>query len=466
MTSEGQSAQESYKVIILSRDGDRVLLARSGDQFVLPSVALSAGNRFAETLTAAVRTDWGAEVLCLFDQDALAAIDGTGVRYEIAEHWKTSNKPKAPTQWLSVAALSQDSSIDPRESSAIRKVVAQWHTPTRDSLPGPFARLGWFRELREWIRGVIEPQGLHLGDTFCQKNASPSFSLVRFVTDGPALWFKAVGEPNEREFPITCTLAQLLPVYLPPILATRPGCNGWLALEAEGCKLDETEEIALWRTAATTLARLQIKSLDHGTLLLSAGARDLRTVALSRLVQPFIETMTQLMEEQTKVLPAALNREELLWLGDSIQSALANMEAARVPSALGHLDLNPGNIIVAATKCVFLDWAEAYIGNPFLSFEYLLEHLRARTDISASAEALLIESYCAQWTQVIPPKALREALRLTPLLAVFAYATGNDVWTDPQRLREPATAGYLRSLARRMYREAEKLTPRRSACPH
>jgi ABC-type bacteriocin/lantibiotic exporter with double-glycine peptidase domain len=32
-----------------------------------------------------------------------------------------------------------------------------------------------------------------------------SFSLIRFETDGLALWFKAVGEPNQKEFGITCT---------------------------------------------------------------------------------------------------------------------------------------------------------------------------------------------------------------------------------------------------------------------
>jgi hypothetical protein len=464
MTSEGHNAHESYHVIILDREGSGVLLARDDDRFALPSVTISAGNRFAETLTSAVKTDWGAEVLCLFDWDALAVVDATGVRYEVAEHWSNSNRSKPPTQWLSVAALSPDSLIDPRDFSAIRQVVTQCHAAMEDSSPGPFARLGWFRELREWVRRVIEPQGLHLSDNFRQMNASSSFSLLRFETDGPALWFKAVGEPNEKEFPITCSLAQLFPEYLPPILATRPDCKGWLAREAEGRKLDETEEITLWRAAATTLARLQIESIDHRTRLLSAGARDLGGVALAPLVQPFIGMMTQLMEKQTKALPAVLSREELFSLGACIRSALTELDAIGIPQTLGHLDLNPGNIIVSPTRCVFLDWVEAYVGNPFLSFEYLLEHLRGSTGMAAPVEAMLIESYCTQWTRVISPKALREAVRLAPLLAAFAYAMGNEVWNDPRRLQEPATAGYLRSLARRMNREANKLTHRRSVC--
>jgi hypothetical protein len=297
-------------------------------------------------------------------------------------------------------------------------------------------------------------------------NASPSFSLIRFETDGWALWFKAVGKPNEKEFPITSTLARLFPNYLPPLLGVRPDWNGWLALEAEGCKLDEAQEITFWKATATALARLQIESIDHGPRILSAGARDLGPIVLASLVQPFTEMMTQLMEKQTKVPPAVLCREELLSLGDFIHSALAELEAVGIPQTLGHLDLNPGNIIVSPTRCVFLDWAEAYVGNPLFSFQYLLEHLRGMTAMGASVEAMLIASYCAQWQQVVSPAALDQALRLTPLLAAFAYATGNDVWADTQRLQEPATAGYLRSLTRRMNREANELIHRRPVCLH
>jgi len=65
---------------------------------------------------------------------------------------------------------------------------------------------------------------------------------------------------------------------------------------------------------------------------------------------------------------------------------------------------------------------------------------------------------------VVSPAAIADALAFAPLLAVFAYAAGNDVWNETQRLEEPATAGYLRSLARRMHREARELADRRTLC--
>ena len=151
-------------------------------------------------------------------------------------------------------------------------------------------------------------------------------------------------------------------------------------------------------------------------------------------------------------------------LGDRIQNTVDVLEARGIPETLGHLDLNPGNIIVSLHRCVFLDWAEAYVGNPFFSLQYLLEHLRRTSGTGSAVEAKLIESYSARWEQLIPSDAIKEAMVLGPLLAAFAYAAGSNAWADEQRLKDPGTAGYLRSLTRRMNREAHALADRRSLC--
>lgn len=173
MASEDQDGHESYRVIVLRPGGTEVLLGWYGDQFALPSVEIPAGNRTAETLTAAIKTDWGEEVVCLFETDTEARRGGTRVRFQAAEHWRTSSRPKLQTRWLPVATLLQDSLIDPYDFSAIREVIAECGAEMRDSSLGPFARLGWFRELREWVSGVIEPQGFYLHENFRQMNASP-----------------------------------------------------------------------------------------------------------------------------------------------------------------------------------------------------------------------------------------------------------------------------------------------------
>jgi thiamine kinase-like enzyme len=175
--------------------------------------------------------------------------------------------------------------------------------------------------------------------------------------------------------------------------------------------------------------------------------------------------MGQLMEKQTKAPPPALSRSELTSLGDQIEEALSSAADLRVPDVLGHLDLNPGNVIVSEGQCVFLDWAEAYVGNPFFSLQYLVEHSR-RAGVDATAESGLTRAYAEKWHSLVSPGSLEEAMALAPMLAVFAYAVATDAWGDQPRLQDPKIAGYLRSLARRMHLEANRLRDRSALCPN
>lgn len=463
MASAEQNERETYRVIALSRDGTKVLLVPNGERRMLPSVEIPRWQRVAENLTAAVESNWGEEVVCLFDHDTDSPTDGAVNSYQAAEHLCTRSNPKMPTYWAPVSTLSQDSLADECDYAAIKRVTAVCNGEMGAASAGPFSRLGWFSELRNWIESVVELIGLHVNGRFQQLNASASFSLIRFETDGPALWFKAVGEPNQREFTITCLLAQLFPEYLPRILGRRPDWNGWLSREAPGELLSDVQEQVLWEQASAALAKLQIQSIDRGSQILGAGARDLGSEALSKLIQPFISVVAQLMERQTKVPPSILDRKDLSALTDSLQSAVEATKAIGIPETIGHLDLNPGNIVVSENRCTFLDWAEAYVGNPFFSLEYLLQHARRTLGTDSAVETSLTGAYCAEWDGLVSPAAISNALAFAPLLAVFAYAAGNDTWGQRQGLQEPA-AGYLRSLARRMHREAKQLADRRTLC--
>jgi thiamine kinase-like enzyme len=248
------------------------------------------------------------------------------------------------------------------------------------------------------------------------------------------------------------------------MLASRPDWNGWLTREVRGSLLSDTQEQALWEKAAATLARLQIQSMDCGSQILAAGARDLGPAALSNLIRPFLDVVAQLMERQTTAPPPILSRKDLLLLAESLQSAVETMEAAGIPEALGHLDLNPGNIIVSPNQSVFLDWAEAYVGNPLLSFEYLSEHFRRFVATDPALQEKLMEFYTDPWRRIVSPAAITEALNASRFLAVFAYAAGTRMHCDQERLRDAKAAGYLRALTRRMHREAIQFNSRRSAC--
>ena len=459
MTSGEQNERDTYRVIVLGRGGTQILLVPKGERFTLPSVQIPRWHRVAENLTIKFKGDWAEEIVVLFELPAT----NDGLRYVAAEHFSPRSHCNVPTHWIPVCVLSRDSFIESHDYEAIGEVTKVCKGEIEGECAGPFARLGWFCDLRIWIDSVIEPMGFQVGGTFRQLNASPSFGLIRFETNGPALWFKAVGEPNQREFGITSVLAQLFPEHLPPLLASRPDWNGWLSREVEGELLSGVQEQECWVQAAAALTSLQIAAIDRGPQILGSGAQDLGSVRLSELIQPFLSVAAQLMERQTKVPPDILGRDDLLALADCLQSAVDATNATGIPGTLGHLDLNPGNIIVSEKRCAFLDWAEAYIGNPLFSLEYLLQHARRAFGEGSDVRTKMIAAYCAEWSNVVSASAIADALVFAPLLAVFAYAAGTDTWRQPQRLGQPA-AGYLRSLARRMHREARELADRRIVC--
>jgi hypothetical protein len=364
-------------------------------------------------------------------------------------------------EWVAVASLKADSFADPADFLALQESLRECLDHS-SQLTYPFSKFGWFTELQCWIEKSIRSLGLHLTGVHSQFNANRSFSLVRFETNGSALWFKAVGNPNLSEFPITLALSRNFPSYIPATIESRAEWNGWLAFEAKGARLADSNDAGSWKIAAAELARLQIDSIVKAGILVEAGARELPAFALSRLARPFFFAMNEIMEMQVKTSPPALSRRDLLGLCSHIEDAASTLETLNLPNTLGHLDLNAGNIIVSGGNAVFLDWADAYVGNPFLSFQYLLENFRRSSVANGRAEIELTEAYSGHWKSVVASEKLGKALGLAPLLTVFASAAANDFWSDPSHVQNARFAAYLRSLTRRMNREAgerEKTMP-------
>jgi Phosphotransferase enzyme family len=457
--------RETRRIILLRGKNPEVLVSFDGRHRTLPEVEIPRWQRVAEHLIAALSETCGIDAVSVSSLEALPAQSGSQqIWYEIMEPCLPAAEAPCEKDWMAVGCLVESGFGDPGDFYAVQKAIAQSMAHTEDTTRGPFGRLGWFLDLQRWVQEQIGSHGLHLNGRFRQLNASRTFSLIRFETDGPAIWFKAVGPPNQREYPVTLALARSFSRYVPQIIATLPEWNGWLAREAEGSLLNDCSMLGSWEAAAADLAELQISSLGRSLHLLEPGARDLRAWALADFVEPFFGAMGEVMERQTKIPPVVLSREQLRCLSIQVRDALAVLEETGIPTSLGHLDMNPGNIVCSPTGCVFLDWAEAFVGHPFITFEYLLEHFRRTFGQEHSQETQFVARYTSPWRAFVSESDIRRGLEVAPLVAVFSYAAGNDLWKDPRRLEEPRSAGYLRSLTRRMEREARRLAERRVPC--
>lgn len=451
---------DAYRLIVFNRAGTAVLLESGPSGYDLPLVDIPKFRRSAKEITTALRDRWCMPSVLLFSgllEQNPVPVYFAGLEAQVRSYASPEGMSWFPVHHAISHLLKND------KQRVLKSSYLKFTNRMAGEDPEPFSRLGWLSHLQDWVTTVIRPLGMELKD-FEQLNGCESFSLIRFETTHHPVWFKAVGKPNLHEFPITVALAELFPEYLPSLLATRPACNGWLMADAGGPPLNEVEDSSSWKDAAIALAGLQIGSIGAIDDLLQAGCRDLRAGTLLGLVDPFLEVIAGLMLQQKKVPPRILSSQELSDLGETLKNALRCLGSAGIPDTLGHTDFNPGNILVGSQRCVFVDWAEAHVSHPFLTFEYLMSHLRKDYPPLVRFEDAIRSSYAHRWRSVSLPEHVSEAFLFSRLVAVFAYAVAGNSWREPERLEIPQVPGYLRSLTRRMKQEADSVARRRVEC--
>jgi hypothetical protein len=440
--------RDLYRLVVLQKSGGEILVANERPPFTLPCAEIPRWERVAENLIEAVRKRYGISAICLFKPAPSNAISG-GERplYQVMETRETRTAVPDEMRWLTLDSIADQSFADEQDLVAITNTARQMAEFQSGEAIGPFGKPGWIEELFSWVQRQVGRYGFHLTGNFRQLNASPTFSLIRLETNAQAVWFKGVGDPNVREFSMSIFLAKHFPDFMPKILATDPGCHGWLTWEVSGETLDQRPDPEAWETSARTLAQLEIASSEH----------------TDASVEPFFDLMVHLMAKQPKEPPAALSSTGLGQLSRDVEGALRKWCDLHIPNSLGHLDFNPGNIVCSSHRCVFLDWAEGFVGPPFLTLQYLLVHLAKQSKVDLKLHQELQSTYAKEWESVMTPRSIRQALALAPVLAVFAYAVADRPWQNGKSSIAKSEAAYLRALTRRLQAEVATYNEERRA---
>ena len=447
---DDQQPFESCRLLIFRSAAEEILLRTEQSGFALPGIAIPANERVALNVNRTVRRELGLAVISLYEV-SFTSPEQEGSFYHAAVSLRPGDEIPLGTCWAHVDSLKPDSFSRGADFQAIERFQSGLSARDEAGRPEPFRNPNWFLHVTAWVSKSLRERGLRLSGPFEQFNASPTFSLIRFETGGRPVWFKAVGEPNIREFRLTLALSRICPEYLPKMLAEHAEWNAWLAEEAAGVSLSAAE-FRHWESAASSLARLQIVALPHAHKLSAAGARDFRPAQLLSRVVPFCEFIAESARRSESVEARELGNGNCLELGAAIEDALSQLDRPELPSTLGHMDLNPENIFCSTGASIFLDWAEGFTGCPFFAFEYLLQHFRRRFEAHPAFAMQLRDRYLRPWQLLLAKRDLESFLTLSPLAALFAYAS--TLFTSLMR-EDSVTARqetYLLGLARKMYR--------------
>lgn len=410
----------------------------------LPCILIPGGRRFAASVRYALRKHIAIEAYCLF---ALQ----TDIPYAVMEMTDLGAIIPTEYRWVSVQQFERIG-LSPLEREAVRSAL---HT-IADGSTASLAKPGWIQSLLNWVQQEVAPLGMKLTGEIQQFNASSTSALLRFETHGSAVWFKVVSGAQRREMDITVLLAKVAPPFVPELIDIHPELPGWLTVECCGPTLAEDSSDRTWARVASALGALQFESTGHTRELLNAGCRDLSVSRLVKEVSSFFAAMKEVMTQQERPVPTPLDSEELVDLALGVEQAARRWSDLNIPDAVGCLDLNPGNILVPRSRCVFLDWAEAYVGPPFLALDYLLGHYR-QVKQDYRLETLIRRHYLRAWKRAFSGEHLANALDISQLLAPFSYAIATDLWRDSEQLRRPEIGKLMRSLTRRMHREFKNL---------
>jgi len=452
MPNEGLGSRDRWRVVVTRGSGSEVLFVESGRALALPEVEIPSKQRIAWHLNDQLKQVWQLPVVSIVPLP-LESNGAPPVRYYLAESLAPDVSLLPNLRWIESSAARQRLLLDSQDIAALNALN---HLELQSPQQGPFAKPGWFQEVSLWLRSAAAALALEWDGGFEQFNATDSFSLIRFATNPRALWFKAVGGSFATEFHVSRLMARKLPDCVPRLVAAREDWLAWLTEECPGTSLDAIAEFSLWQDAASTLARLQIASTAFVPELLDARAyplaRTLSHASVDRL-QPIARNV---LSGNTQSAREVIVDGELADIEETLRQCIETISKSGIPDALGHLDLNAGNVVVSPDRCVYLDWAEAYAGFPFLSFEYLLQSFRRVFGASSPQEREFVETYLSSWKGVASHQSVEDAWPSTPVLAVFAYFLRCIDRCEGEVMAVPGRAEYLSFLLRKLKREAVK----------
>ena len=255
------------RLIVIDAHSMRILTTASAAGPLLPHEPIPAFSRVAEALNEAIEQRYG---LCTVQFRHPPWSRGAKLLRRSRDH----GFARSGTQIAFLRSAGRDcpSELTEAERSLVLKIMKGEAKEL-----GRFARLGWIDELLAKTGSRRDRNSMPI---IRQLNQGIDFCLLHLQdANGRNLWFKAVGEPNTREYPLTQELTRQFPEYLPKLVAWIPEWNGWITEGVAGAPLNHSGDKAVWEQVLTALAFMQRNSIENKACLCRAGAKEWSSAA-------------------------------------------------------------------------------------------------------------------------------------------------------------------------------------------
>lgn len=337
------------------------------------------------------------------DEDQLLAVFELALR---DPRWR----PPAHGRWVARAELER---LRLRDESQRELLAAYLDALERNEVPDvrvPWARVGWLKEVRPWVEREVRRLGHEVVAIEQQKQWSIS-AVLRIVTDGPELYFKASARLPlfVDEALVTAEVAERFPGFVPAPVAVEP-TRGWFLLRAFDELIGWSAPLELRCELLARFASLQRQSASQVDELLDLGCHDRRLAVLERQLEPLLADPAAV----AKLEPAEVA--ELRELAPVFRDACRRLADVGPPPTLVHGDLHVGNVARIDGELVYFDWTDACIAHPFIDL------LSLQWEQDASQRAALLDAYLGAWDGVLPVERLRAAAALAEIVIPLHHA--------------------------------------------
>lgn len=442
------SERIDYRLALVDPGSGDLLFERDTRSPRLPRIQIEANSRAGLELRRAIRHTFGLDVLIL----DFMLVDG----------------PSAPVAFVEVVGDGQGTGLMQASIAQVPRSELAEEERRRlvNILQGedsnPFACVGWIKKAIVWLEEATG-RAVSAQSGFEQFNAGFGFMLMRFrMEDDSVYWLKATGEPNVHECAVTAHLFELCGEYLPSFVASCPAWKAWITKEdATSLECLSREDMNLESVlprAVRSMAALQTTTIGHTADLLDAGAFDHGLATLLSRSEEVFSYVEEAMGRQTSIAVEQIRAPRLREMRAFFEAACIRMGRLELPETVIHGDINLGNILVGRPHCQFIDWAEAYVGNPLVTLQHLLLlNPVVVPDERAQLERRLKAEFLTSFSEFCDASKVEEGFCYMPLVAAFSALYGRGDWLTTDARREPRRQTYARTLARYMDRAARDL---------